>query len=664
MDCLDKYQPKLEEYWPEVEPFLANLPPHLYRQGILLKNNLATFFSDTGQFKDILRRDHDYALLYFPLWLLDDFGITRTRDRDNFEKQLFLASVFAFAAGYTQLSILDEASFFDQNYLFLEHALTQQAVFHLAQLFPETSPFWPFHRAAWAEFAEAVLWEFQDHVGQVTAFEEVDLLQISGKLALGKIPVVAAVLKAGREASLDECLTMMDQLNVICQIRQDILALRRDLQRGNYTYPIVRTMQAAGINLHDPIVPERILGALVLTGAVEMICRECLDRLETCRMISKRLKLDTFSAYFDIIENLLHELRALFSIKTVKPARPAQEPSRTFFLPPLDTLSKTIEMAEGYLLSDLTFRESWEIQRRGVFNRPELVGKAFPSGLIIEILSHHGHDLGPQIEVVFQTLQQSGFRYYDHAHIPPDADDLGLLLRMCRYAPQPEAYDDLLKTPLSWLSAQVGPSGELPVWLTTPDTPAAAGPAVSLWGRRCATVDANLLLGLIDYDGHGNRALIETSAVNWLDRFTTAGLGATHHYVPLYALWTAAELIAKLAPYKAGRAWQKKIDLASKTWQACLEIETQRRKLTPQAAALLTLACLAPALSGLAKPLFRPEWLAKLFKSQRYDGSWLAEPLFGTPTRGELATWYASSSVTTAFCYHALKMALKTYEAS
>jgi hypothetical protein len=61
----------------------------------------------------------------------------------------------------------------------------------------------------------------------------------------------------------------------------------------------------------------------------------------------------------------------------------------------------------------------------------------------------------------------------------------------------------------------------------------------------------------------------------------------------------------------------------------------------------------------LAKPLFRVEWLTKLFKSQRYDGSWLAEPLFGTPTRGELATWYASSSVTTGFCYHALKRALK-----
>ena len=50
-------------------------------------------------------------------------------------------------------------------------------------------------------------------------------------------------------------------------------------------------------------------------------------------------------------------------------------------MPYVDTLPKVVEMAEGYLLSDLTFRESWEVQRRGLFGLAEMTGKA------IDILS-------------------------------------------------------------------------------------------------------------------------------------------------------------------------------------------------------------------------------------------------------------------------------------
>ena len=64
MNWAAKYQAKHDQYWPEVEQYFSNLPSHLFRPGVLLKNNLATFYADTGQFKDILHRDHDLPLLY------------------------------------------------------------------------------------------------------------------------------------------------------------------------------------------------------------------------------------------------------------------------------------------------------------------------------------------------------------------------------------------------------------------------------------------------------------------------------------------------------------------------------------------------------------------------------------------------------------------------
>ena len=53
--------------------------------------------------------------------------------------------------------------------------------------------------------------------------------------------------------------------------------------------------------------------------------------------------------------------------------------------------------------------------------------KAFPAGLIIELLCANGHDLSAQVDEGFRTLQRNEFRYYDNYKIPPDADDLAAI---------------------------------------------------------------------------------------------------------------------------------------------------------------------------------------------------------------------------------------------
>jgi hypothetical protein len=94
---------------------------------------------------------------------------------------------------------------------------------------------------------------------------------------------------------------------------------------------------------------------------------------------------------------------------------------------------------------------------------------------------------------------------------------------------------------------------------------------------------------------------------------------------------------------------------AAQTLSEALEKEISRPALTPQDAALLILTCLSKGCPDPVKERLDPGWVTILYRSQRYDGSWPGEPLYGTPTRGEFASWYASRSVTTALCYHALK---------
>jgi hypothetical protein len=229
------------------------------------------------------------------------------------------------------------------------------------------------------------------------------------------------------------------------------------------------------------------------------------------------------------------------------------------------------------------------------------------------------------------------------------------LLRLYPYSTQPDIHRQILQTPLPWLARNVTESGEIPVWLIQNDREEIDQRFVALWGQSCATVEANLLLGLITYDWPGYAGLVEKSALNLFQRWLKKGLGATLHYVPLYSVWVAFELIFELAAKPISIRLQNTLAQAAQTLAEQLAGETKRPRLTPQEAAFLTLSCFSGGWPDSVEPLFKPEWITLLAKSQRYDGSWAGEPLFGTPTRGELATWYSSRSVTTAFCYHALK---------
>ena len=661
-DWARKCRTQASQYWPEFERTFADLPPRLFQQGVLLKNNLTTRYSETGRFSDILSRRQDHPLLYLHFWLLDDLAIPETAERLCLERQLFLAMACSFAAVHTRETMLDEGSNFDERFMFLEHSLLQAADVHLAQLELNASPFWDFHRTCWHDYREAILAEVSS-AGQGTLSPELPTERsIASRYAFTKISPAAIAIEFNRNELLPHLCDMMDHLNFVMQVLDEISTLRRDLAQQRLTYPIITALKAANADPGHPVSSERILGALVVSGSMEKIAKRCQIRLDQAADISKRLDLPSFTTYFEATKSLVDQVATLFSIRT-QPANTDPTPSpRTFFVPSVDTLPKVIDMAGHYLTADLTFGESWEVQRRGVFNRPELTGKAFPSGIIIEILCRHGHDMAAEVSDVFSTLHETGFRYYDHDHLPPDSDDLGLLLRLFRFSDRMDSHREVLQLILAQLNANLQPGGEIPVWLPKGKLhrPQNGAQAVSLWGNSCAAVEANLLLGLIDYDWDGWQSIIEASAHSICERLLSRGLGAASHYIPLYSIWVGLKLIAELSTKPVGSALLQKLEQARQLLAERLAVEAARYRLSAQDGAFLTLISLIPGTPESTGLYPKPDWITLICKQQRYDGSWVGEPLFGTPTRGELATWYASNPVTTAICYHALA-SYKTY---
>jgi len=617
MDWFSAYQPLRAQYWPPVEQFFGNLPPFLHRQATLLKNNLAISCSDTGQLADILCRPADHPLLYLHFWLLDDWQL----DRPDVAGQLLPAMALSFAGVFLQNSLNTETSPFSQNAGPLAQLIFQQANHHLARLFPAEAPFWDAQRACWQEYAETALAAESDPAAESL---------LAGRWAFAKISAAAVAHVAGRATVWPQLAAMLNDFNQAYQVQQDILSLRRDLPRRRLTYPIAQIMAAAGLDPLQPVEPARVLGAAVLTGAVTQLCQADAARLAACRSAAEQLGLPTVARYLAAAAEFVQQTGAMFALKPQKPATPRH------FAPPVDTLAVAIAAAEGYLLADETFRESWDVQRG---SGPELTAKAFPSGLALEALARAGRPLPAQVAGVFAQLAAAGFRYFNLPELPPDADDLGLLLRLFRYLPDDArpACRQLLAEPLRRMVAGILPTGEIPVWF------GAAESAALVWGRSCAATEINLLLGLLDFDLPAYRAVIAASARSVFQRFQTYGLGAALYYVTPYVVWSAFELLARL------RQTDLDVELAQTEafFAARFQQEINQPYVSPQSAAFFTLTAAGPD-HRVAR------WRAKLLKTQRPDGGWPAEPLFLTP-HGDQTAWYASRTVTTAFCYLALQ---------
>ncbi len=591
------------QLWPAVERFFGGLPAGLQRPALILRHSLATAHSPTGQLGDLLTRPGDWPALDLHLWLLDDWRLPDDSAREQIERRVFQAAFYRLAAAFSRDRRASDSPPLDGDFTRLEEALEQQAGECLAA--------WP---SAAHETAD----------GFPLAF-------------------VAGLI--GRAAHGPALAELQATLASVHGVYRDVTDLRRDLGRGCLTPTVERALRAAALPLSPPFDPARALAALALTGVMRQVHGDCRDHLARARGLAQQLRLPTFEAWIQAWMELMDELAALIGLR---PA-PGHGPARVTFTPQIDHRALALDMAARCLSSDPELREAWEVQRRGVFGEPELIGRAFGPGLIAEWLCPLRADGTAAAEAALRRLIADGFRYYPHPRVPPDADDLGLALRLWQCLARPEAHRMALEAGLRRLQANLPADGRLPIWFARRESGEPDGQVTDVrWGEGCLTVEANLLLGLMDYDAQARRGLLERGLRRWIDRWLAVGLGGNSLWAPHYALWAAGRLLARLD--EADGADAGRIGRAREVWLWHLQTETAEGASTPQAAALLTLICqLAPA-RGLA----RPEWARVMLGGQRYDGAWRGEPLYVTPTRGEGAAWYASDLATTALCWRAL----------
>jgi len=640
-----------EAHWPEIERFFSSLPPRLFRQAKLLEYDFAFRYAATGQFRHAFMGADQFPILSLAGWLLDDLGVPTT-DRADADRHLFLASFLLAARVQTIEGILDPSSFSDESHIGLLEFFSTCIFLEFAHLIPSGSsgsPFWEQYQALTARDLDRLLERRERQAG--TDLDDEPDAYLNGRWAAPARLVALAVTEIGgvTTAAAGIC-AMLDGLAAAFQIRDDVETMHRDLQHGRVTYPIATVARAAHIPLHPPPEPNQILGAMVATRSLPTILAKAEALVLDSARCARELDLMSVGSYLDDVRAISAEqLNRVSPVDGPPPsATPRSGPLMRTFEP---TLPKALDMAQRFLLSERTFRESWETHREGMFGSGEVASR-YPAGLILEILHGRGVDVTRETDDFLAFTVANDFRYYDHPWSDADSDTVGVFLRLRRYASSPTEHEDALARVLGCLERQIGATGAVPVWIADCDGPSTddVRPPIVALGEGCGTVAAHLLIGLLTVAGDRYRGAVESGASHLLDRLRHVGVGANVNYPPLFALAVFFRLLALLEQRNVGRGPAADIGTTRTRLLAELHARLEAAPVTPQASALAAIACRHAGQSDLVDP----RWMTTVLKQQRSDGSWIGEPFAAAPNRGGWVSWYSSTTLTSALCYEAL----------
>ena len=635
-------------WWDDVDRLFGALPPALFRQIKLLEYDLALRYSPTGQFHDIFSGPDHPPVLSVPSWLLSDLAIHSGTTGTETERRLFGASALLAVRVQTIEGLRDAGGFTTGDRIALVQWLSDRASGEIARVVSRDSSYWDEYEAITGEDA-----------GRLAASADPDLVAgagddpeaylVSAFTAPLRLVALAALAAVDRLEWGTRVAEMLDKVAQAYQVIGDLASMHRDLELGHVSYPAAFIARAAGIPLRPAPRTEVILGAMVVTGSVGPIMESAVDRLRSARDIAIELNLPTFAAFLSDAEAHFEGTLASWTV-----GRPGEGSARSAAAVRISTptLPQALGMAEGFLLADPTFRESWETHREGMLGRSEVASR-FPAGLILEILCRRGLDVRGAIDEFLDFTVANAFRYYDHPRSGVDSDTIGAFLRLRPHATESGVYDRTATAVLECLDRNVQESGAIPVWLTGCAGGEESESTVIALGEGCGTVAAHLLLGLARAPG-GHEATVTIGGESLLERIGSVGLAANVNYPPLYALGTFFRALGLLAASDA-HAPTGSIESARASLNDELRRVVSRRRVTAQDGALLMLACH----EANREDLIDPAWVEQVLKRQRSDGSWVGEPFAAAPNRGRSVSWYSSTLLTTALCYDALARGAK-----
>jgi hypothetical protein len=314
-------------------------------------------------------------------------------------------------------------------------------------------------------------------------------------------------------------------------------------------------------------------------------------------------------------------------------------------------------MAVDFLRESAPWPRSWEVQRAGVFgSNDQPVGQWFVRGTILQALLEMGYDGHTEAAALLDEIPPGELRYYGTwRDIPPDADDLGLLLQLVSAT---GAAAERAETWIAVMLANVDGSGLVPTWFLRAADGSPTTVSGAAWaGDDCSAVRLNLLCGLLSFDSGRFDGLIQRNTARILEICGADGVGGFSLYDASYT----ALAFLRFARLYHDRAIDQSLAGAVASVAASIRARAAISQRfdggwgSPQR----TAACLEGAAAAAADPLLLERAMRYLGEHQLADGSWPAEPLYAIPMKRGRTGYHRGRDLTTALCARALAAALR-----
>lgn len=333
------------------------------------------------------------------------------------------------------------------------------------------------------------------------------------------------------------------------------------------------------------------------------------------------------------------------------PRESAPEPERA----PLRDADADLAMAVAFLSEGAPWSGSWEVQRAGIFGSKERpVGQWFIRGMILQALLEMGHDARAEVAALLAEIPAGELRYFGAwREIPPDADDLGLMLQL---ASTTGAAPGRAETWIAVMLANVGDDGVVPTWFQRDPAGRPTTRAAAAWGGDdCSAVRLNLLAGLLSFDAGRFAGLIQKNTQRVLERSRGGDIEGVFYYDDSFT----ALAFLRFARLHREKAIDQSLAGAIGSAEAAIRARAASSQRldggwgSPQRTAL----CLEGATTAAPHPLLLARAMRYLGDHQLVDGSWPAEPIYRTPMKRGRVGHHQGREITTALCSRALSAA-------
>lgn len=596
-----------------------------------------------------------YRPLDLPMLLLEDLGQPIGVDRQAAELALLTSAALAAASVLSSELVLGAECSFGLEHSLLTPGLFAQSLVPLTAVATDTAFVQRCAIDHWNAHVGAMLAQRQCRVQRCAPYTTEEQALLGQHWAPLKTAVFCAADHAGHRQLCTRLEPWLDEAAALYQLGRELGRITRDLARGHCSLPVASLLRAFGGTLpaDEPANADQALLAAVLSPCLTELATSARGRVDRLQQAVAHGGFGHLSRGMASLSQPFDELNTLIA----RQGQPAAAQAPTFSLSHRPQLHQVIDAASGFLRSDPSAHEAWECYRWGYLNQAELICRVFPIGVVLEHRIAAGDDCRAEVDALFALYARNDFHYFDQStHQPPDFDSLGLMLRLAPHGANPSHCIALLETPLRWLAASTSADGDIPVFMSTGPADGEAPTYVPVIGRRCAAVQAGVLLGLSGL-GEARFGPVLVHCGNSLFRwFADSGAGSIRCYDVPYGCMLVLALVDAL---RTSPSWPDVSVFAEAAQRRALELLLARRASArgcPLNAAVLQLA----ARSEGCEALRDPTGAELLLRAQRQDGGWEAAPFYCIPSRGNLMNWHASRLVTTALAYHALVTCLTT----